>query len=122
MSKNSSKPPAQRHHSDGAPVPAELSPALLGGAGGGGEVATSDEALTFKLERVNTALLKQLGVGFPIQFSEESKSDIAAIHGGKTIGYVPRRHAGRVKQMMLGSYSAEVQSLSNDSIEVRITA
>lgn len=122
MSKNSSKPPAQRHHCDGAPVPAELSPALLGGGGGGGEVATTSEALTFKLERVDAALLRQLGVGFPVQFSEDSKTDVAATHGGKTIGYVPRRYVARVKQMMLGSYSAEVQSLSHDSVEVRITA
>lgn len=120
MSKNSSKPPVQRHHSDGAPVPADLSPALLGGGGGG--VETASEALTFKLERVDTSLLKQLGVGFPVQFNEESKIDIAATHGGKTIGYVPRRHVARVKKVMLGSYSAEVQSLSHDSVEVRITA
>ena len=120
MSKNSSKPPAQRHHSDGAPVPTDLSPALLGGGGGGD--TTADESLTFKLERVETALLKQLGVGFPIQFTDESKTDIAATHGGKVIGYVPRRHVARVKQMRLGPYSAEVQSLSHHSVEVRITA
>lgn len=122
MSKNSSKPPAQRHHSDGAPVPAKLSPALLGGGGGGGGIAIDSETLTFKLERVETAQLKQLGVGFPVQFTEESKTDIAATHGGRVIGYVPRRYVARVKQMMLGSYSAEVQSLSHDTVEVRITA
>lgn len=121
MSKNSSKAPPLRHPADGAPVPAELSPALRGGDGRSG-VATAEEALAFRLERVDIGVLSQLRPGFAIRFVEESKADISAAHGGKIIGNVPRRHVARVKQMMLGFYSAEVQGLSHDSVEVRITA
>ena len=122
MSKNSSKSPTQRHPSDGAPVPTELSPVLRGDGGGGGGVTTEEETLAFKLERVDVALLKHLRPGFPVRFFEESKTEIAATHDGKTIGYVPRRYVARVKQMMRETYSAEVQSLSHDSAEVRVTA